>query len=241
LVNPSPLLEVDRLSAGYGDICVVADASFAVGAGETLALVGANAAGKSTLLLAIMGSATVLGGSVRYRGEPIAGLPAHLVAERGLTLVPEGRALFPFMTVRENLELGASRAAARPHRAHTMERVFSLLPRLRERQSQLAHTLSGGEQQMCAIGRGLMARPELLILDEPSLGLAPMLVLELFELLRRLRNEGIAILLIEQHVRHALELADSGLVMDNGRIVLRGSGTELLREPGLRSAYLGSG
>jgi branched-chain amino acid transport system ATP-binding protein len=233
------MLRIDNLVAGYGDVSVLRGVSLDVRARESVALLGANGAGKTTLLRALMGLLPAASGAITFKDEPLAGLPANDVVERGLVMVPEGRALFPFMTVQENLELGSYARRARPHRRDSLDRVFGLLPRLKERRGQLGGSLSGGEQQMCAIGRGLMARPDMLLLDEPSLGLAPIVVQEIFGLVARLREQGMAVLLVEQHVTRALGIADRGFVLENGRIGVSGNGADLLSDPALRKAYMG--
>lgn len=233
------MLRVDGVRAGYGDLTVLRDVSLTVDQKEVVALVGANGAGKTTLVRALCGLLPLQAGRIEFAGEMLNGVAAHRIVERGLVMVPEGRALFPFMTVEENLELGSYTARAKPSRRENLERVYALMPRLAERRRQLAGSLSGGEQQMCAIARGVMARPTLLLLDEPSLGLAPLIAREVFALIAQLREEGIAVLLIEQHVTHALRLADRGLVLANGRIVTSGRGAELLANPDLRRAYMG--
>jgi branched-chain amino acid transport system ATP-binding protein len=233
------MLRIDSLAAGYGDVRVLRDVGLNVGARETVTLLGANGAGKTTLLRASMGLVRSTAGRIEFQGESLAGLRANEIVERGLVLVPEGRALFPFMTVLENLELGSYSQRAKPRRKDSLERVFAMLPRLKERRRQLAGSLSGGEQQMCAIGRGLMAMPDLLLLDEPSLGLAPLIVQEIFTLIGRLVADGIAVLLVEQHVKRALAVADRGYVLENGIIATTGSGAALLSDPALRKAYMG--
>jgi branched-chain amino acid transport system ATP-binding protein len=233
------MLRIDALAAGYGDVRVLRDVRLEVSASETVTLLGANGAGKTTLLRAAMGLIRPSSGHVEFKGESLGGLPANEVVDRGLVLVPEGRALFPFMTVLENLELGSYSRRAKPRRRDSLERVFHMLPRLKERARQLAGSLSGGEQQMCAIGRGLMARPDLLMLDEPSLGLAPVIVQEIFALIGRLAADGIAVLLVEQHVKRALAVADRGYVLVNGRMATTGTGSALLSDPVLRKAYMG--
>jgi branched-chain amino acid transport system ATP-binding protein len=237
------VLRAAALSAWYGDVRVLWDVSFEVGAGEVVAVVGANAAGKSTLLMSISGVLARLGGrvsgDVTFEGGSIAGRPANELVARGLVQVMEGRRLFPYMTVEENLELGAYNREARARYPESREEVFALLPVLRDRRQQLAGSLSGGEQQMCAIGRALVARPRMLLLDEPTIGLAPLYVERTFEIVRAINARGTAILLVEQNVRHSLGLAHRGYVLENGRIVLSGSGKELLADEGLRKAYLG--
>lgn len=233
------MLSVENLFAGYGDVGVLRGVSIDVGASENVALLGANGAGKSTLLRALMGVVPASSGAITFKDERLLGLSANDVVERGLVMVPEGRALFPFMTVQENLELGSYARRARPHRRESLDRVYTLLPRLKERRRQLGGSLSGGEQQMCAIGRGLMACPDMLLLDEPSLGLAPVVVQEIFGLITRMREQGIAVLLVEQHVTRALAVADRGYVLENGRIGISGTGGDLLSDPALRRAYMG--
>ena len=233
------MLSIEGLAAGYGEINVLHDVSLKVDAGQVVALVGANGAGKTTLLRAALGLLNTSAGRIVLDGDLLNGVPAHEIVQRGLIMVPEGRALFPFMTVEENLELGSYAKRARGERRQNLDRVYGLLPRLKERRRQLGGSLSGGEQQMCAIGRGLMARPVILVLDEPSLGLAPLIVRDIFTLLAELRSEGLSILLVEQHVTHALAMADRAYVLQNGRIEMSGSGPELLRDPALKRAYMG--
>jgi len=237
------LLEAVGLDSWYGDIRVLWDVSFEVGAAEIVAIVGANAAGKSTLLMAVSGVLSRVGGrmtgSVTFEGSPIAGRPANDLVTRGLVHIMEGRRLFPYMTVEENLELGAYSQHARARYRESRDEVLDLLPVLRDRRGQLAGSLSGGEQQMCAIGRALIARPKMLLLDEPTIGLAPLYVERTFEIVRAINARGTAILLVEQNVRHALTLASRGYVLESGRIVLSGTGQELLGHEGLKKAYLG--
>ena len=235
----STLLRVDGIEVGYGDLTAVRDVSLEVREGEAVALIGANGAGKTTTLRAISGLLPLRRGRIEFEGQRLDGLgPAEIVA-RGIAHVPEGRQLFPTMTVRENLELGARTRAARDARGQTLERVFELFPRLRERGAQLAGTLSGGEQQMCAIGRGLMSRPRLLMLDEPSLGLAPVLVKAIFEDLGRINGQGLTVLLVEQNVLRSLHLAHRGYVLENGRMTLSGPRDDLLASGHIKQAYLG--
>ncbi len=233
------MLEVDNLTAGYGAVTVVRGAGLRVETGELVTLVGGNGAGKTTLIKTVTGLVPAQSGSVRFAGVDLTGADSRTVVEAGIVLIPEGRLLFPAMTVRENLLLGGINRRARPERRATMGRVYELFPRLRERESQLAGTLSGGEQQMVAIGRGLMALPKLLILDEPSLGLSPLLVQETFMALRRLSTQGMTILLVEQNVQLSLALCSRGYVMENGRMVLEGTSAELLADPMTKKAYLG--
>jgi branched-chain amino acid transport system ATP-binding protein len=234
---------VDRVQAEYRDIPVVWGVSLAIAAGEIVALVGSNGAGKTTLLRVLSGLREgflkLTRGAVRFRGENMAGLDPADIVSRGIAHVPEGRHVFPGLTVRDNLRLGGYVLASRSQARESLERVFELLPLLRERRQQLAGTLSGGEQQLLAIGRGLMQRPALLMLDEPSVGLAPRMVAVVFELVARIRAAGVSVLLVEQNVRQALALADRGYVLENGRIVLQGAGAELAEHPKVKRAYLG--
>jgi branched-chain amino acid transport system ATP-binding protein len=232
------MLEVKGLVAGYGLTRVLHGVDLAVSAGEAVAVLGANGAGKTTLNMAISGLVRPRAGEIRFEGARIDGLAPPAIAARGLVQVPEGRKIFPNLSVRENLELGSYRRA-RGNRARNIERVFATFPRLRERTRQAAGTLSGGEQQMLAIGRGLMAEPRLLILDEPSLGLSPLLVEEMFALIRRLHADGLAIMLMEQNVAQSLEIADRAYVLENGAFVLQGAAGALREDPALRRAYLG--
>ncbi len=233
------ILEVDHLDLFYGDAQALADISLSVDAGELVAIIGANGAGKTSLIRAIAGQCRLARGSVRYRGTEIAGLPSHRICNLGIAQVAEGRQIFPSLTVGENLELGAALPRARPHWRESRERVLALLPRLAEREDQLAGTLSGGEQQMLAIGRCLMSEPELILLDEPSLGLAPAMVGEIFRLIRRLHEQGITLILVEQNVAQSLKLAARAYVLENGRIVISGAGRTLLDDARIRQAYLG--
>jgi branched-chain amino acid transport system ATP-binding protein len=234
----SALLRLDGVEAGYGDLTAIAGASLEVRQGEAVALIGANGAGKTTTLRAISGLLPVRAGRIELEGERLDGLGSAQIVARGIAHVPEGRQLFPTLTVRDNLELG-DRGTDRARRADGLERVFALFPRLRERERQLAGTLSGGEQQMCAIGRGLMARPRLLLLDEPSLGLAPVMVKLIFETLQRVNDAGTTIMIVEQNVPRALQLSHRGYVLENGRLVLHGTRASLLASPHVKQAYLG--
>jgi branched-chain amino acid transport system ATP-binding protein len=233
------VLVVEGVAAGYGDLLAVRAVSLEVREGECVALIGANGAGKTTTLRAVSGLLPLRGGRVRLDGRSLAGLRPRDVVALGVAHVPEGRQVFPSLTVRENLEMGAQVPAARAVRGQTLEEVFALFPRLRERERQLAGTLSGGEQQMLAIGRGLMARPRLLLLDEPSLGLAPLAVRGIFEIVEALNRRGTTILLVEQSVRRALQLCHRGYVIENGEVALTGSREELLGSDHVRRAYLG--
>jgi branched-chain amino acid transport system ATP-binding protein len=233
-----PLLAVNGVHAGYGSTEILRGVDLTVHAGEIVTVLGANGTGKSTLSMTISGAVRPWQGTIRFKGAAIEReRPAHIVAQ-GLIQVPEGRRIFPNMTVRENLDLGTYRRA-RSRRATNRDRVFSIFPRLAERQAQRAGTLSGGEQQMLAIGRGLMAEPELLLLDEPSLGLSPLLVEELFVLIKAIHADGVALLLIEQNVVQSLEVAQRAYILDNGCFVLDGPSTDIEKDPALRRAYLG--
>jgi branched-chain amino acid transport system ATP-binding protein len=218
---------------------VVKDVSFEVEAGDIATIVGANGAGKTTTMRVLAGILPARGGRIRFDGEQIQPLSPRRRVERGLVMVPEGRRLFPSLTVRENLELGAFHGAAKRRRATTMIEVFEAFPRLRERERQRAGTLSGGEQQMLAIGRGLMSRPRMLMLDEPSLGLAPVVVEGIFEVIRRVNGDGVTVLLVEQNIRHALSISTRAWVLENGAITFSGTGAEVLADEHTRRAYLG--
>ncbi len=233
------MLEVKDLNAFYGPVQVLHGVNLSVAASEIVALVGANAAGKSTLMFTLAGLRTTHTGSILLDGEPIGDFPAYERVPRGLVLVPERRRLFPFMNVIENLEIGAYSAAARPVARDTLDEVFQLLPVLAERRKQVAGSLSGGEQQMLAIGRALMAKPRVLLLDEPTEGLAPIYVKLLFDLIVNLRRSGLTVLIVEQNVHHVLRTADRAYVLENGRIVLQGQGESLLKDERLKVAYLG--
>lgn len=235
----SAILQVSGLKAGYGDLEVLHGVDLEVDAGQVVSVVGANGAGKSTLLNTIAGQISPSAGSIVVDGVDVTRLPSHKVIGHGVALVPEGRKLFPFLTVEDNLRLGAFHRGARKRSEQTLQEVFELFPRLIERRTQLAGSLSGGEQQMCALGRGLMARPKVLMLDEPSLGLAPIVVSQMFELIRTLAESGLTILLVEQNVAEALELSAQANVLEQGRVTMSGTGRELLASPELQAAYLG--
>jgi branched-chain amino acid transport system ATP-binding protein len=234
-----PLLALAAVQAGYGDFQALFDITLNVTAGSVVTLIGANGAGKSTTLRVISGMLRPSAGAVRFRGQDIAGVKAHEMVERGISHVPEGRQLFPYMSVEENLALGAYVSRSRARIAELMAEQFELFPKLKERRKQIAGTLSGGEQQMVAIARGLMAQPSLLLLDEPSLGLAPIVVEEVFERIRRVARGGVTVLLVEQNVVDGLALADFGYVVENGAVVLSGPPRELLANERVRAAYLG--
>jgi branched-chain amino acid transport system ATP-binding protein len=233
------LLRVEKLSAYYGPVQILHDIDITVAAGEIVGLVGANAAGKSTLMFSLAGLRTRATGGIFIGDARVDALPAYERVLHGLVLVPERRRLFPFMTVLENLEIGAYSAVARPARRETLDQVYELLPVLSERRSQVAGSLSGGEQQMLAIGRALMAKPRVLLLDEPTEGLAPLYVKLLFEVVRNLRALDLTILIVEQNVHHVLRTADRAYVIENGRIVMQGAGADLLNDARLKVAYLG--
>ena len=235
----STLLRLDGIQVGYGDMTAVHEASLEVREGETVALIGGNGAGKTTTLRAVSGLLPLRRGRIEFAGERLDGVGPEGLVARGIAHVPEGRQLFPTMTVRENLELGARSVEARRRRGESLAWVFDLFPRLSERERQVAGTLSGGEQQMCAIGRGLMAKPRLLMLDEPSLGLAPVVVRAIFDNLERINRGGLSILLVEQNVLRALQLCHRGYVLENGRIALEGVREALLASPHIKQAYLG--
>jgi branched-chain amino acid transport system ATP-binding protein len=235
----SPLLEVGHVTAYYGDLQALFDISIQVNAGEIVTLIGANGAGKTTILRVISGMKPPASGSLRFAGQDVSRVPAHDMVARGVSHVPEGRQVFPFMTVRENLSLGAYTPRARAHVKRLMEEQLALFPRLAERLGQLAGTLSGGEQQMVAIARGLMAQPKLLLLDEPSLGLAPKIVEEVFEKIQEVRRTGITMLIVEQNVVSGLSISDRGYVVQNGAVLLADTAKNLLTNEMVRAAYLG--
>ena len=232
------MLELQDLHVSYGGIRALKGVSIQVGEGEIVSLIGANGAGKSTTLRAISGLERAQSGKILYNGEDITGKPSKYMVQQGLILVPEGRLIFPDMTVLENLKIGAYLRRDRDVEAD-IKHVYKLFPRLKERAWQMAGTLSGGEQQMLAVGRALMSKPKLLMMDEPSLGLAPLVVKDIFSIIRTIRDSGVTVLLIEQNANAALKIADRGYVLETGRITLEGSGRELLSDPAVRSAYLG--
>ena len=232
------MLRLDQIHTFYGQIEALKGVSLEVHPGEIVTLIGANGAGKSTLLLTICGSPQASQGTVFFEGQDITHKPTHVIMQCGLALVPEGRRIVPGLTVRENLQMGGF-FADKARLDTDLERVFALFPRLKERRDQRGGTLSGGEQQMLAIGRGLMSRPSLLLLDEPSLGLAPIIIAQIFQILREIREEGVTIFLVEQNAHRALQLADRGYVLENGRIVLADTGANLLANNEVRKAYLG--
>ena len=233
------LLEVRNLHVSYGDAPALWDATLEVAAGQVVAVVGPNGAGKSTLINAIAGILRARQGEIRLDGTDVAKIPSHRVCEHGIAIVPEGRRLFTHMSVLENLELGSYRAEARGSGEGSLEKVFSLFPILKERRHQIAGSMSGGQQQMVAIGRALMAQPRLLLMDEPSLGLSPAVVDDMFRIIRAINERGVAVLLVEQNIHKALEMAHHAYVIEQGRIVTSGKPDTLLGNPRIREAYLG--
>jgi branched-chain amino acid transport system ATP-binding protein len=233
------LLEVKNVTSGYGEVQILWGSTLSLEKGKLTCLVGGNGVGKTTLLRTIMGLLQPWNGTINFDGKDVSKLPAHTKAEMGLVLVPEGRQLFTDMTIYENLEMGASNQRARPKFARNLERVYQMFPRLKERSTQKAGTLSGGEQQMLAVARGIMADPTILFIDELSLGLAPLLVLTLFDSLRQLRAQGLTILLVEQNVQLALAISDYGYVIVEGKIQLEGEARKLIKDKHVREAYLG--
>ena len=235
-----PFLEIADLHAGYGRVRVLHGVSLNVREGEIVSILGANGAGKTTTMQAVSGLVRATGGAIRFRGEDIHSLPSHEIVQRGVTQSPEGRHVFGVLTVLENLYLGAFTVHDHDLSARTLEWIYQLFPRLGERREQLAGTLSGGEQQMLAIGRALMGQPQLLLLDEPSLGLAPLLVKSIFETVRMINERGVTVLIVEQNARAALKLADRGYVLELGRIVMEDRADKLLADPSIQEAYLGA-
>ncbi len=233
------MLQVKNVSAHYGKIQALWEVSLEVNRGEVVVLIGANGAGKTTLLNSISGVLRPTSGRIEFHGKRIDGNPVSQIVEQGISYVPQGGRLFPEMTVRENLEMGAYLSQAWKQREETLRYVYQIFPRLKEKESQIVLTLSGGEKQMVAIGRGMMSRPKLGIFDEPSYGLAPLLVLEIFRVIKSLREQGITVLVVEQNVKQSLEMGDRAYVLENGRIVLDGRGGDLLKNDYVRKAYLG--
>ena len=234
------LLEIKNINVFYGQVQVLHDLSLHIDENEIVVIVGANSAGKSTLIRTISGQNQVASGNITFAGKRIENLDSHEIVETGIVQIPEGRRLFPFMTVEENLLVGAYNSRALPDQKQTLEEVLELFPKLAERRTQLARTMSGGEQQMLAIARGLMAKPKLLMFDEPSLGLAPLLVKEVFKIIPKVREQNIPVLLVEQNVKQSLALCDRGYVLENGRVVIKGNGAELLNNKDIKKAYLGA-
>jgi len=233
------VLEVRNIDVFYGDVQVVWDISFDVKQGEVVALIGANGAGKSTTLKTVSGLLKPRKGSVSFNEEDLAQVEAYHRIDRGMALCPEARRLFVEMTVEENLDMGSLRGEAKQKRSRTKEMVYTLFPRLKERRAQLAGTLSGGEQQMVAVGRGLMSLPKLLMFDEPSLGLSPILVREIFDVIKKIRQESTTVLIVEQNVKQTLAIADRAYVLEHGRVSMQGAGKDLLNDPHVKAAYLG--
>jgi branched-chain amino acid transport system ATP-binding protein len=233
------LLEIKDVTAGYGEVQILWGSDLCLERGKLTCLVGGNGAGKTTLLRTVMGLIQPWGGTIKFEGKDVSKLPAYTKAEMGLVLVPEGRQLFTDMTIYENLEMGATNQRARPKFARNLERVYEMFPRLKERSAQKAGTLSGGEQQMLAVARAIMADPTILFIDELSLGLAPVLVLSLFDSLKQLREQGLTILLVEQNVQMALAIGDYGYVIVEGKIPLKGEARKLIKDKHIREAYLG--
>ncbi|HEY7904247.1 MAG TPA: ABC transporter ATP-binding protein [Casimicrobiaceae bacterium] len=240
MVVPAPLLVLDKLAVAYGEIRAVKGIDVVVGRGELVCLIGANGAGKTTTLKGICGLQPVRSGTIRYDGEDVTGMRSFRLVRRGLAMVPEGRGVFGGLTIEENLAMGAYIRSDRAGIAADLAHVYSLFPRLQERRRQTAGTLSGGEQQMLAIGRALMSRPKLLLLDEPSMGLAPLMVQKVFETVLAVARTGVTILLVEQNAKLALEVSSRGYVMESGEITLAGDAGDLLRDPKVRAAYLGA-
>jgi branched-chain amino acid transport system ATP-binding protein len=237
--RPSPLLELREVAISYGGIRAVKGIDFTVGRGELVCLIGANGAGKTTTLKGICGLLPLKSGSVHYEGADVTGRPAFELVRRGLAMVPEGRGMFGALTIEENLAMGAYARTDREGIRRDVERVFALFPRLKERRRQTAGTLSGGEQQMLAIARAMMSKPRLLLLDEPSMGLAPLMVQKVFETILQVSKEGVTILLVEQNAKLALDVSDRGYVMESGEVTLSGKASDLLHDPKVRNAYLG--
>jgi branched-chain amino acid transport system ATP-binding protein len=233
------MLRIEGIDVFYGEVQALWDVSFEVGAGEIVTLVGSNGAGKTTALKTISGLLTPRGGAIYFNDTRLDAVAAYRVVELGIAHIPEGRRLWPGMSVLETLELGAYTPRARAEKKHTLEWVLTIFPRLAERISQGAHTLSGGEQQMLAIARGLLSRPTLLMLDEPSLGLAPLLVEQVFQVVQEINRQGVTVLLVEQNVHHALAIAQRGYILETGKVVKAGRGEDLLNDPQIKSAYLG--
>ncbi len=233
------MLDLDKIDVFYGEVQVLRQVSLSIKAGEVVSLLGSNGAGKTTTVNSISGVLPIAAGSIEFMGEDISQMAPHVRVEKGLIQIPEGRRIFPTLSVKENLEMGSFLKRPKASRRQSMDRVMTLFPILRERTGQAGGTLSGGEQQMLAIARGLMSKPKLLILDEPSLGLAPLLVEEIFKVVQRIRSERVTILLVEQNVPQALAISDRAYVLEEGRVGLSGTGKELLQNPHIKKLYLG--
>ena len=236
--QPTPMLELEQISTHYGSICAVNEVSLHVNKGEIVSLIGSNGAGKTSLLMTVCGNPRATGGTIHFEGEDITNLPTHHIMQRGIAISPEGRRIFPDLTVIENLQMGGF-FLSKDEIAAGMEHVFHLFPRLKERATQRAGTMSGGEQQMLAIGRALMSKPRLLLMDEPTLGLAPLIIAQIFDIIQTIRSEGVTVFLVEQNANRALHIADRGYVLENGKLVLEDTGANLLKNDAVRKAYLG--
>ncbi len=232
-------MEVKKVNLAYGQMEVLKEVSLQVREREIVSLIGANSAGKSSMLNAISGLVPISGGEILFQGKRIDSLPSHEIIEKGIIQVPEGRRIFPFMTVKENLEMGSYNRRAREKSQESVQRVYELFPRLAERKNQLGESMSGGEQQMLAVGRALMADPKILMLDEPSLGLAPIVVEMIFKVLQEVNRQAVTLLLVEQNVKESLDISSRGYVLENGRVVLEGAAGDLLENAHLKKAYLG--
>ncbi|GAB2711676.1 ABC transporter ATP-binding protein [Comamonas sediminis] len=233
-----PMLEIKNISTHYGAICAVNDVSLHVNEGEIVSLIGSNGAGKTTLLMSVCGNPCATTGSIRFEGEELVGQSSHLIMRKGIAISPEGRRVFKDLTVMENLQMGAF-FLNKQEIAHGIDYVYGLFPRLKERADQRAGTMSGGEQQMLAIGRALMSKPRLLLLDEPTLGLAPLIIAQIFEIIKAVREQGVTVFLVEQNANQALQIADRGYVLETGKVTLEDTGVNLLRNQDIRKAYLG--
>lgn len=236
--QPTPMLELEQISTHYDSICAVNEVSLHVNKGEIVSLIGSNGAGKTSLLMTVCGNPRATGGTIHFEGEDITNLPTHHIMQRGIAISPEGRRIFPDLTVIENLQMGGF-FLSKDEIAAGMEHVFHLFPRLKERATQRAGTMSGGEQQMLAIGRALMSKPRLLLMDEPTLGLAPLIIAQIFDIIQTIRSEGVTVFLVEQNANRALQIADRGYVLENGKLVLEDTGANLLKNDAVRKAYLG--
>lgn len=236
--QPTPMLELEQISTHYCSICAVNEVSLHVNKGEIVSLIGSNGAGKTSLLMTVCGNPRATGGTIHFEGEDITNLPTHHIMQRGIAISPEGRRIFPDLTVIENLQMGGF-FLSKDEIAAGMEHVFHLFPRLKERATQRAGTMSGGEQQMLAIGRALMSKPRLLLMDEPTLGLAPLIIAQIFDIIQTIRSEGVTVFLVEQNANRALQIADRGYVLENGKLVLEDTGANLLKNDAVRKAYLG--
>lgn len=236
--QPTPMLELEQICTHYGSICAVNEVSLHVNKGEIVSLIGSNGAGKTSLLMTVCGNPRATGGTIHFEGEDITNLPTHHIMQRGIAISPEGRRIFPDLTVIENLQMGGF-FLSKDEIAAGMEHVFHLFPRLKERATQRAGTMSGGEQQMLAIGRALMSKPRLLLMDEPTLGLAPLIIAQIFDIIQTIRSEGVTVFLVEQNANRALQIADRGYVLENGKLVLEDTGANLLKNDAVRKAYLG--